>query len=86
MSVFAIACIPLVMMSSTATDRVALYLIPLQIFVFSRLHQITADRLLRAYIVLGIVGYYAAVQTVWLFFASHAHAWLPYKLAGLATA
>jgi len=86
MSAFAIACLPLVMMSSTATDRVALYLIPLQIFVFARLHQITEDRLLRAYIVIGIVGYYAAVQTVWLFFASHAHAWLPYKLAGLATA
>lgn len=83
MSVFAIACIPLVMLSSTATDRVALYLIPLQLFVFARLHQITRDATLRAFIVLGVVVYYALVQAVWLFFAAHAFAWLPYQLVWL---
>ncbi len=83
MSVFAIVCIPLVMMSSTATDRVALYLIPLQLFVFARLHQITRDTTLRAFIVLGVVAYYALVQAVWLFMAAHAFAWLPYQLVWL---
>jgi len=80
MSVFALACIPLVVLSSTATDRVALYLIPLQLFVFSRLPLITADRLLRAYLVLGVMAYYTAVLAVWLFFANHAHMWLPYQM------
>lgn len=80
MSVFALACIPLVLISSTATDRVALYLIPLQLFVFSRLHLVTRDTLLRAYIVTGVVVYYTAVLAVWLFFASHAFAWLPYQM------
>lgn len=80
MSVFALVCIPLVLISSTATDRVALYLIPLQLFVFSRLHLIANDTLVRAYIVAGVVAYYTAVLAVWLFFATHAYAWLPYQM------
>lgn len=84
-SVFALACIPLVLISSTATDRVALYLIPLQLFVFSRLHLITNDTLLRAYIVTGVIAYYTAVLAVWLFFATHAHAWLPYQMYPFAS-
>lgn len=83
MSVLATACIPLVIISSTATDRVALYLIPLQLFVFSRLHTVLSDSLHRAYIVVGVVAYYALVQAVWLFFASHAYVWLPYQLVWL---
>lgn len=85
MSVLALACIPLVLISSTATDRVALYLIPLQLFVFSRLHLITGDRLARAYIVLAVVTYYTVVQAVWLFFATHAYAWLPYQMYPFAS-
>lgn len=85
MSIFALACIPLVLISSTATDRVALYLIPLQLFVFSRLHLITNDTLVRAYIVAGVVAYYTAVLAVWLFFATHAHAWLPYQMYPFAS-
>jgi len=85
MSVFALACIPLVLISSTATDRVALYLIPLQLFVFSRLHLVTNDTLFRACIVMGVIAYYTAVQAVWLFFASHAFAWLPYQMYPFAS-
>jgi hypothetical protein len=84
-SVFALACIPLVLVSSTATDRVALYLIPLQLLVFSRLHLVTNDTLLRAYIVTAVIAYYTAVLAVWLFFATHAHAWLPYQMYPFAS-
>ena len=80
MCIFAIACVPLVFLSSTATDRVALYLIPVQMYVFSRLHLATADRYLRACIVVAIILYYALVQLVWLLFATHAHLWLPYQM------
>ncbi|TDO16648.1 MULTISPECIES: EpsG family protein [Halomonas] len=83
MSLLAIACIPLVMMSSTATDRVALYLIPLQMFVFARLHLIVGDIVYRTYMVAGVMAYYLAAQAVWLFLANHAHAWLPYQVAWL---
>ncbi|XKH58853.1 EpsG family protein [Halomonas sediminis] len=83
LSVLAIACIPLVIMSSTATDRVALYLIPLQIFVFARLPLISSDARWSTVIVLSVVAYYAAVLLVWLVFAAHSHAWLPYQLVWL---
>ena len=82
-SVLCLVCIPLVVLSSTATDRVALYLIPVQLFVFSRLHQITNDAFWRSMIVLGVVCYYALVQFVWLNFATHAFVWLPYQLIWL---
>ncbi|SFU32259.1 EpsG family protein [Halomonas korlensis] len=83
LSLLAIACIPLVVMSSTATDRVALYLIPLQVFVFSRLPLISTDARWSTLIVLSVVAYYAAVLLVWLVFAAHSHAWLPYQLVWL---
>ena len=80
MSLLALACIPLVMISSTATDRVALYLIPIQMFVFARLPFVVSDPRHRGLITLAVVGYYGLVQAVWLFFASHAFVWLPYRM------
>jgi len=85
MSLFAIACIPLVLLSSTATDRVALYLIPLQLFVFSRLPLVPADKSLRACLVLAVVAYYVTVLGVWLFFAKNANAWIPYQMYPFAS-
>lgn len=79
-SILALACIPLVLLSSTATDRVALYLIPLQVFVFARLHYIANTAYGKACVVVAIVAYYASVQIVWLFFAANAFRWLPYQM------
>lgn len=76
---FSLACIPLVFLASTAVDRVALYLIPIQLFVFSRLPRLARTTQTRTSIVLGIVAYYAAVQYVWLNYATHAQYWIPYQ-------
>ncbi len=65
--------------SSTAIDRLALYLIPLQLFVGARLPD---TRMLgfnpvkwnQFLILLSLV-----VLLVWLIFAGHAFAWLPYR-------
>ncbi len=66
--------------ASTAVDRVALYLLPLQLVVFSHLPEVLGDRdKSNIHWVLLICLYYALVQFVWLFFASHAYAWLPYQ-------
>ena len=66
--------------SSTAVDRVALYTLPLQLVVFSRLPIILgpANGGVRVWI-LFVCLYYAAVLFVWLNFASHASFWLPYR-------
>lgn len=66
--------------SSTAVDRLALYWIPLQLFVLSRLPNALGKRDGRnALWVCAVVAYSAAVLFVWLFFAIHAKYWLPYQ-------
>lgn len=66
---------------STALDRMALYVIPLQLVVFSHL----PDALGRpngrnTAIVFGILIYFAAIQFVWLNYANNARLWLPYQM------
>ena len=81
-SVVALAFVGLLVVSpsSTAVDRVALYWIPLQLFVFSRLPDALSKRNTRRGILVGwVVAYSATVLFVWLVFATHAYAWLPYQ-------
>jgi len=65
-----------VLPSSTVVDRLALYVLPLQLVILSRLprlfHGKTLARLL-------IMLYTFAVQFVWLNYAAHAEYWLPYR-------
>lgn len=66
--------------SSTAVDRVALYWIPLQLFVLSRLPEALGERNGNNIMwVIAVVFYSASVLFVWLFFADHSWAWLPYQ-------
>jgi hypothetical protein len=82
MAVSAILFIPLLIAtpSSTAVDRMALYWIPIQIFVLSRLPNAVSTTFRSAAThTLAIVIYCFAVQLTWLVFATHAHHWVPYK-------
>jgi len=83
MALFALVCLPLVALASTAVDRVALYLIPLQLFVFARLPRLANSAGTRSPLVLAIVGYYVAVLYVWLNFAVHSDYWVPYQFMPL---
>lgn len=66
--------------SSTAVDRLALYWIPLQLFVWSRLPQAMGQQAGTQLQWLVLVLLYAvAVQYVWLFHADHSFAWIPYQ-------
>ena len=80
MSLLALASVAwlLVSSSSTAVDRVALYLIPLQLFVFARLPDVLGRGRSVHMWVIAVVVYYATVLLVWLNFATHAFAWVPY--------
>ncbi len=81
-AVSALGCIALLMVvpSSTAVDRVAIYFIPLQLFVLSRVPDVfRKSGKGRYFLVYCVVGYSAAVQFVWLFFGEHASLWLPYR-------
>ncbi len=66
--------------SSTAVDRLALYWIPIQIFVWSRLPQAMGYYVGTQRQWTIIISLYAIIiQYVWLFHADHSFAWLPYK-------
>jgi hypothetical protein len=66
--------------SSTAVDRMALYWIPLQLYVWSRFPAAMAQNY-KAQLpwVIGVLIYSFAVQFVWLFYADNRMGWLPYQ-------
>ncbi len=66
--------------STTLVDRLALYWIPLQIFVLSRL----PDALGKPggkneFWTICTIIYSGTVMFIWLYFAEHAYAWVPYS-------
>jgi EpsG family len=66
--------------ASTALDRIALYMLPLQLAVFAYLPEVFGGGGRRnTGFVLTLLFYYAAVQFTWLNYAANAYAWLPYR-------
>lgn len=76
----ALAVALIVSPSSTAVDRLALYVLPLQIVILAR---VPGSLLSRGLGISAIVAYSFAVQFVWLNFATHAEYWLPYQFTPL---
>ena len=81
MSMAALAAVVFLVLSpsSTAVDRVALYLIPVQLFVFSRLPDVWGRQGQKRFWVAVVILFYALVQFVWLTFGVHAKYWVPYR-------
>lgn len=67
--------------SSAAVDRLALYLIPVQMFVLSRLPSAFLDQgRVNGQLSLLVIIYSAAIQFVWLNYAANAGSWVPYRV------
>lgn len=76
----ALFAILLVTPATTAVDRVALYMLPLQLVVFSHLPDLLGRKPgSQSLLAIAVIAYYALVYFVWLNYATHAHAWLPYR-------
>lgn len=65
--------------ASTAVDRLALYMLPLQMVVFSRFPAVWNGGRGQNQLTGAVIAYYAIVQFVWLNFGAHAIYWLPYR-------
>lgn len=67
---------------STALDRVALYFLPIQVLVFSKMPNVLdrAGRSSAQMVTASILIYYCAVLAVWLNYAANAYLWLPYQI------
>lgn len=63
--------------NSTAIDRIALYFIPVQLAILSRVPYLFARP--HTYIILLLIAINALILFVWLNFANNAFAWLPYQ-------
>ena len=64
---------------STVTDRIALFFSPIQLMVYSRLPVIFQNRFTLTFIILNILLLYSLSLFVWLNYAFHSYAWVPYK-------
>lgn len=78
---FALLVLVLVSPSTTAVDRIALYVLPIQIAVLSR---VPRGLMNEAPGKLAVIGYSFAVQFVWLNYAAHAEYWVPYQFFPLS--
>ena len=65
--------------ASSGVDRLALFLIPLQMMTYSRLPYIGKDFSGKIPLLLGVISYSFAVQFVWLNYADNANSWIPYS-------
>jgi hypothetical protein len=82
LSLLALGCIPLLSIASTATDRIALYLIPIQLFVYSRIGVALFSENSRSLANVVIVVGYAVVLFVLLNYADIVSIyWVPYQNA-----
>ena len=72
------ASVGLVGFASTAVDRMALYFLPLQIAVFSRLPFLARNWLAPQVTAMLVLLLYFAILFVWLNFANNKWAWNPY--------
>jgi hypothetical protein len=66
--------------ATAAVDRIALYLIPLQLTVLAALPTaFPSGGKPNGQLALGVIIYSAFIQFVWLNYATHAEYWLPYQ-------
>lgn len=81
-ALFSLICIPLVGIASTAVDRVALYFMPIQLYVYSRIECLFRSYNLRWMAIAIILAGYALVLWVLLKYATFVSVyWVPYNNA-----
>ena len=78
-SVLSLIMLPLSLIISTTIDRMALYLLPMQLVIFSRTPLFIVNTYYRTLYVLVILFVYIAAMYVWQNFGHYSSFWLPYK-------
>ena len=80
-SLLALVSVPLLLIvsASSGVDRMALFLIPLQMVVYGQLpYAMSRSNAPQTAVLFSVLGYSLAVQFVWLNYAVNAQLWLPY--------
>lgn len=79
MSILVIALTPFVFQYSSAVDRILIYLYPLQLFIFSRVHHIFNDYHHRIFYNIIIIIMSFSLFFFWAYFAKFSKHWIPYN-------
>jgi hypothetical protein len=79
MSIIITLFVPLAFISSTMIDRLALYFIPMQIIIFSRIPRLIQDEFRRSFFVCIVITIYLLSLFTWLNFGSYSKFWIPYQ-------
>ena len=78
-SVVSIILLPLAFSYSTFVDRIAIYFLPLQLVVFSRIPILIESSYNRTLFIFGVIFIYVSALFVWLNFGNFSSFWLPYQ-------
>lgn len=78
-SLVSIVLLPASYFYSTFTDRLAIYFLPLQLVVLSRIPVLIESTYNRTIFVTSTIIVYTSAMFVWLTFGNHSNKWLPYQ-------
>jgi hypothetical protein len=78
-SAASIMLLPMAFFYSTLVDRVAIYFLPLQLVIFSRIPALITSTYYRSIFIISVVIMYITVMFVWLNFGTYSWLWMPYK-------
>ena len=78
-SVVSVMLLPLVFSYSTFVDRIAIYFLPIQLVVFSRVPVLIQSTYNRTIFILGVIIVYFFALFTWLNFGNFSSFWLPYQ-------
>jgi hypothetical protein len=70
---------PAVLFAPAATDRMSMYLLPIQLAIFSRMPEVV-PRNMRTPVIVALLAGFAVLLAIWLFFSPFAQiSWVPYR-------
>ena len=78
-SIVSIVLLPIAFFYSTFVDRVAIYFLPIQLVVFSRIPILIESSYNRTLFIFGVIFIYVSTLFVWLNFGNFSSYWLPYQ-------
>jgi hypothetical protein len=71
---------PLINIAPTATDRLVMYLTPIQIYVFSNIQSWFKSNFAKFYLLAFVITFYTVLLIVWLSFGNYKEYWVPYHM------
>ncbi len=79
MSWISVILLPLSLIISTVSDRIAIYFIPIQLVVLSSVPLFIRSTYLRTIFISAVIVAYSSMLFVWLNFSSFSFGWIPYR-------